>query len=295
MSLIKKTTKYFKSLSITQKVQLVVAFIITVVLFISAPTMAWFSYQRRIAKIMKIESPNVLYLNSAHREDAVNFEVKGINADEKIVDDYGNTVLYNTSGIVDMEHGEPKNITHKDFVFNVTGEAVDTFTIQLAYTTNNPFTYELYAANEYTSSQAASHKMANGEAVLVEYKLTQTTLNSELPAISGTQYNLDVTPPDSLYYMIDTACRDSKATSGKYVGRYLNKSSDTYPGYSNVQENAYPTYWQAIGVEAFPGDDNPDKTPFSRHFILRVKWSEGELDNSAKETDIIYITVKAED
>lgn len=309
MTLIKKIKKAIKKMSTKQKVQLIVALTVTVAFFATATTLAWFSYQRRIAKLMKIDSPNVLYLNSAHREDAINFEVKGINAEEKIVDDYDNVVLYDNSGNVDMENGEEKNITHKDYVFNVTGEAVDTFTIQLAYTTNNPFSYELYAANEYTAAQAESLKVAGNEAVLVEYKLSQTTLNPELPAITGTQYNLGVTPPNSLYYKIDTACSDAKATNGKYTGRYLNKTTDTngneiadgtykaqtYPGYNNVQGNADPVYWQANGVAASPDGETADKQAFSRHFILRVKWDEGELDNAAKETDIIYITVKAED
>lgn len=311
MTLLKKINKAIKKLSTKQKVQLIAALTVTVAFFATATTFAWFSYQRRIAKLMKIDSPNVLYLNSAHREDAINFEVKGINAEEKIVDDYGNAVLYDDSGNVDMVNGKEKNITHKDYVFNVTGEAVDTFTIQLAYTTNNPFSYELYAANEYTAAEVTSQslKVAENEAVLVEYQLSQSELNPELPAITGSQYHLNVTPPNSLYYKIDTACLDTQATSGKYTGRYLNKTTDTsgneiadgtykattYPGYNNVQGNADPVYWQANGVEAFPGDENPDKSPFSRHFILRVKWDEGELDNAAKETDIIYITVKAED
>ncbi len=309
MTFLKRISKAIKKLSTKQKVQLIAALIVTVALFSTATSLAWFSYQRRIAKVMKIDSPNVLYLNSAHREDAINFEVKGINAEEKIVDDYNNAVLYDNSGNVDMENGEKKNITHKDYVFNVTGEAVDTFTIQLAYTTNNPFSYELYAANEYTATEAASLKVAGNEAVLVEYKLSQTTLDPNLPAITGSQHHLDVAPPNSLYYKIDTGCLDTQATSGRYTGRYLNKTTDlngdeiadgtykakTYPGYNNVQGNADPIYWQANGVEAFPGDANPDKSAFSRHFILRVKWDEGELDNSAKETDIIYITVKADD
>ena len=54
-----------------------------------------------------------------------------------------------------------------------------------------------------------------------------------------------------------------------------------------------PIYWQATGVKAIPGRNNPDKETFYRHFILRVSWPQGSLNNTDKETDIIYISVKA--
>ena len=69
---------------------------------------------------------------------------------------------------------------------------------------------------------------------------------------------------------------------------YLDKSYGSYT--THIQTDAKPVYWQATNVSAFPGVTNSNKKPFSRHFILRVRWPAGELDNTDKETDIIYIT-----
>ena len=132
---------YYKSLPKSKQVQFTVAAASTVLLLTALPVVAWFSYQRGIVKLQKIQSPNTLVLSAAHREDCVNFEINGINADENALDGYGNPIVVNEKN---------QKITHKDYVFAVSGTAVDKFIIQLAYTTNNPFTYEIYAADEVT-------------------------------------------------------------------------------------------------------------------------------------------------
>ena len=120
----KKLIEKFKELSVSRRVQLVAALVVTIALLIAIPVVAWFSYRREAIKLMKVDSPNVLYLSAAHREDTMCFEIDGINADELVVDGSGNKVL-------DAQNKEQK-ITHKDYVFCVTGESVDEFMIQLA-------------------------------------------------------------------------------------------------------------------------------------------------------------------
>lgn len=302
----KKLKEKFNKLSVSRKVQLVAALAVTIAFLIAVPIIAWFNYQREIIKLQKIDSPNVLFLSAAHREDETNFLVDGINADALIVDYQGNKVLSN---------GNEQKITHMDYVFNVTGEAVDEFTIQLAYTTNNPFEYEIYAAEELDETEMSAEvaSTAGQEYPYVVYTTTgeRVTGMPNLVSDSNNNYHLNTTPPAKLYYKIDNSLTDNFAISGLYRGTYLNLDTantngtnqnalstgnyhtKTYDQYSNVHIDAEPVYWQTLRVSAFPGSTNANKQAFSRHFILRVKWDAGSLDNTSKETDIVYITVKA--
>ena len=292
-----------KGLPRSKKVQLTAAMILTAALLIEIPVFAWFTNQRKAAEMYKVNNPNSLILSAAHREDSTNFEINGVNADEILVDGEGSKIL-------DANQQEQK-ITHKYYVFNVTGDSVSKFTIQLAYTTNNPFTYELYAANELTERPAA---VPQQPVDYVEYTLTGETVEG-IPQLSGEEYHLSAAPPENpadpptkLYYQIDHQETDGGvAVAGKYNGHYLNSTNGTnansdpdnsyyemaYDTYTNTHQNAKPVYWQATNVSAIPGTVNSNKIPFSRHFILKVSWPAGSLDNTAKETDIVYITVKA--
>ncbi len=295
MKRISKSIARFKELTTAKKAEVIVASVLTASLLTSIPVFAWFNYQRRAAEMYKVKYPNSLHLSAAHREDSTCFEINGINADAVMVDGLGNKIL-------DDSNNEQK-ITHKDYVFNVTGEAVDKFTIQLAYTTNNPFTYEVYAANELTVKPVA---VAGQEIDYVEYVLTGNEADG-MPTLVGADYHLDAVSGKHLFYQINTAITEGGA-AGLYTGRYLNSTNGTdanddddntyynlgYNSYSNTHSDAKPVYWQANDVSAFPGTSNANKEAFSRHFILRVKWPAGALDNTAKETDILYISVKAQ-
>ncbi len=294
MTIIKKLRSVFKNQSQKKKVMLLSAILVSIALLISITSLAWFSQQRRAAKLQKVESPNSLFLNAAHREDSVNFQVKGIYPKEVVVDG-------NDSKILNAQ-GKEQYITHKDYVFNVTGDSVNKFTIQLAYTTNNPFTFKIYAAQELDTKPAV---VSGQEIDYVEYPLHENSTTSGLPDLSGSEYHLDAAGP--LYYKIDTSITEGTAEggeAGEYTGEYLNANAahddatdsyhqKTYGDYSNVQKDAEPIYWQATNVSAFPNKSNDNKEPFSRHFILRVEWKSGALDNAGKETDIVYISVKA--
>lgn len=303
----KKIKEKFKNLSVSRRVQLVAALVVTIALLIAAPTVAWFSYQREIIKLQKVDSPNSLYLSAAHREAEANFLIDGINADTLVVD-------YQGTKILDQNNKEQK-ITHMDYVFCVTGDAVDEFTIQLAYTTNNPFEYEIYAAKELSEEEMLAEvtSTAGQEYPYVQYTLTGDRV-AGLPTLTSdanNNYHLDAASPAKLYYKIDTTVSDNFATDGKYTGDYLNLDTadtngtnqnalasgtyhtKTYDQYSNVHIDSEPVYWQTKRVSAIPGTSNSNKQAFSRHFILRVKWDAGTLDNTTKETDIVYITIKA--
>lgn len=293
---IRKTINEIKKLSVGRKIQLVAALLVTIALIIALPTIAWFGYKREIFKLQKVDSPNKLYLSAAHREDSMNFLIDGINADEFELDAYGNKVKDN--------QGNDKKITHKDYVFCVTGESVDEFMIQLAYTTNNPFSYEVYAAKELGERPAG---ISGTEKDYLEYVVTGVGVDG-MPVVVGPEYHTDAPVGSYLFYKIDPTVTADGAVNGKYAGTYLNRISGsgtvgedadqsyhekTYGGYNKVHHDAEPIYWQATRLKAFPGETNANKKPFSRHFIIRVKWEAGELNNTEKETDIVYITVKA--
>ena len=289
----RKINKDIFKATVSHKIQLVAAIVVTVLVF-AVPVFAWLSHQREIVRLQKVRSPNSLFLSAAHREDSVHFEVTGIDAEELLVDGYNDPIL--------DEHGDTQNITHKDYVFSITGDAVEKFTIQLAYTTNNPFVYEVYAADELTASQIVRRHGEEFEYVV--YELTGDNVPG-MPVITGEQHHPSAVPGTVLYYKIDEDMTDGgKATAGKYTGRYLNGTAQaadttgpyhdvTYATYTYVQADAEPVYWQATDVSAIPDSGNPNKEAFSRHFILRVRWAENALSNATKETDIVYISVQA--
>ena len=301
MAFFSNMKKNFLQLSLSKRIQIIVAMVLTLAILIAVPSFSWFSYQRRIIKLYKVDKPNPLYLSAAHREDSMHFEIDGIFIDEILVDGDGDPIL-------DGEGNEQK-ITYKDYVFCVTGEAVRSFTIQIAYTTNNPFTYQVFAAKELTDKPATT----DGEPVdYVEYVLTGDRQEG-IPELNGDAYHSNAPASTIMYYQIDKTVAEKTGiidSNGKYPGIFLNStdgrladndsngSSGTYltfgyGEYLNIQQNARPVYWQARNVATTPGDNNANKAPFSRHFILRISWTEGSIDVATKETDIVYLSVKA--
>lgn len=66
MNAIKKIYSSVSKMPWNKRVQIALAFILTITLLVSAPSFAWFSYKRRIVKLQKVEAPNVLVLSAAH-------------------------------------------------------------------------------------------------------------------------------------------------------------------------------------------------------------------------------------
>ena len=121
MKTIETAIDKYKKLHIKDKIKLLVAFTLTLVVLISVPTYAWFSQQKQIATMAKVDSPAKLSLKAGAREDIINFKMAGIDVTK------GNS---------------------KDFVFCVEGEDISFYNIQLAHTTNINFTYTIYQAKE---------------------------------------------------------------------------------------------------------------------------------------------------
>lgn len=105
----------------------VIAVTVTVLMLAgSATAYAWFTNQRRLATITKVNSPIVLAIGAGAKESSLNIDIGGIDVED-----------------------DPRK---KDFVFSVySDESVEKYKLQIAHTTNIDFVYTVYKAVEHTS------------------------------------------------------------------------------------------------------------------------------------------------
>ena len=127
MKTAKKLIGKFKKLHTKDKVQLFAALAITISVFAALPSFAWFSGQKQMATMAKINSPAKLSLKAGAGEDIINFRMSGIDVTKK---------------------NPLTNDNSKDFVFCVEGAEISQYNIQLAHTTNINFTYRIYNAKQ---------------------------------------------------------------------------------------------------------------------------------------------------
>ena len=218
-------------------------------------TFAWF-YRAVVTAYAPISSHESLYIGAGHIEID---EENDIFDPDVLLEDVRYLYL-NGIDATDTEH------EYQDFVFCVYGKSIAKFKLQLAYTTNNQFTYEIYAANE-------------------------ASVNSE-GAVKYITHEEDEEVRRTYYY---------KATGDAIAGTFLNQTIDngekiadstrhtaTYGSYSSSYVNRYaePIYWQTGA--AIIGDSNHS---FVKYFILRV-WKEDKTVND-RETDVICIAAKS--
>ena len=226
--------------------------ILFLLLTFSIVTIAWFYTSRNIGALTEISNPTAIFINAGNAED----------------------VRYLDLGGIDVE-GEND---YKDFVFCVRGNHVYNYKIQLSYTTNNQFDYEIYEADMTT---VAGNVPANTESLVV--------------------YDTHDGSGDRQYYY---AVQNATALAGSFLNKdngaaeKLALDDDTYyeqtytptdagSTYDNRDIYAIPLYWQTTGTISPVMDANSD---FCEYYILRVRWSGSSRNN--KETDIVYIAAK---
>lgn len=243
----KKLIKKFKAMPLIKRVQMCVAALVTIIALAAIPVVAWFAHEKELATLTKVNAPSNLYINAAHKEDVVNIDLSNINVEEK------------------DSNGDP--VTSQRYVFCVRGDHVATYDLQIAHTTNIPFTYTLYKASEAGS----------GDTVYATYPSKKDNTNYD--------YKND----------------------GALPGRYLNNANDgtgnprviadnTYKSRSygdgdSVQKYANAAYWQANTITTTLVDSE-----FCDYYILEITWSQNEnawnYVKNDKETDMIYITAE---
>ena len=228
----------------TQKIAFVLRVLVVFVLMlgaIGAATFAWYAYRAGTAAYAPIFSPEALYIGAGHRD----FD-----------DDTFEDIRYLYFNGLDAEGGD-----YVDKVFCVFGKGVGAYKIQLAYTTNNAFTYMIYHATESETATAGA----------VEYEVHQAsartyyyTANGE--AVAGTYLN-------------------KTEEDGRAIATNANHA-DTYGSYSSVHKNAEPIYWQTSASET--GNVRGD---FVNYYLHRI-YKNGKATND-RETDVLCISAKA--
>lgn len=279
----KRTEKSHVESAPEKKIQLAIAIICTLICIIGIPVYSWFKMQREIARFERIDSPDALYITAAHKENSIYLKMGGIDV----------TACWKNN------EGEPteERADHKDYVFSVAGNYVDSYTLQLAHTTNNKYTYQIYEA-DVTTMKPGSDKIEGRDYVIY---MTKNDIPSELSNIPDNG-GVTVAKDTPLYYSIK---KDADGNPVRVLGSYLNRGADglatdeyhtlTYE-YNHVEEHAEPLYWQAIGLT---GGNPQTKAAFYHEYILRVSWVTDQEDenvatNEFKDTDIVCLTAKAD-
>ena len=247
----KKLKEKFKNLQNSRKIQLIIAVLLTFSVLIAAPTLAWFSYQRQIATMAKINSPAKLTIKSGHNEDIIQFEMNGINV------------------------GSDNSAGSEYYVFCVEGEDVATYNLQIAHTTNLPFTYTLYKAHESNSGT-------------VDYEGIDGTYHY---AIAEQFYDNASYAARDVYggYINDSGNSNRTIADSNYTEKSYNASDYSALGSgTHVQRYAEPIYWQtkeAIhsdwldnnGVQYNEYGNNDLDNRFLNYYILQVSWTAGSF------------------
>lgn len=257
----------FNNLQKSKKIQLIIAVLLTLAVFFVAPTFAWFSYQRQIATMAKINSPAKLTIKSGHNEDIIQFEISGIN----------------------VENNNPTRSEY--FVFCVEGEDIGTYNLQIAHTTNIPFTYTLYKAHESASGTVAYE----GTDGTYHYDLAEQFYDNISYRARGVyggyindSGNVNRTIADSNYSEKSYDSDDySILGSGTHVQRYAE------PLYWQTKESIHSDWVDTNDIQYNEyGVDNPNNR-FLNYYVLKVSWGTDSFpEGNDKETDLIYITAQ---
>ena len=212
---------------------------------------AWLYYGRTIVAISEISNPTVIGINSGNREDVR----------------YINLGRIDVTAPDDPESASP----YKDFVFCINGINIEYYKLQLAYTTNNQFEYEIYPAALWDGTGSAP-----AASVLYTVNVGASAGTDQYYYISGSKIAGTIKNLDTAAY--NDAESEIRALSGDTYHDL------TYEDYTNRHKYAIPLYWQSNG--SFDGSTGE----FCNYYVLRVIWTSGS--KNTKETDIIYISAK---
>lgn len=255
---------------------------LTVSLLIALPVYAWFSISSNVETLTKIKAPTTLDIKSGH-----SYSVQYIDLTD-----------------IDASDVDANGIGHKDYVFAVKAGNSSAYDIQLAHTTNIPFTYSIYRASEIGNSDDDPsvpadnvttfeyHDEQNSKTTKYYYGYadadasteTQTAVENDAELVL-TDLNPDTANEDYYGRMI---AENKDGTNGIYSG------FTKYSGSDDPEIYAVPLYSQHKNITTWDNEGD--------YFILRISWDTNRDDtpfaswNAAannKETDMIYISAKA--
>lgn len=283
----------FNKLPVSMKVRIIAAILITIVLMVAIPVYAWFANQKKAAEMYKIQYPNSLYINAAHREDQIYFDLDSVNVNELERDSNGDVIYYTDETYTDHKTkevdgetvydktGVTKVIRSQKYVFSVFGTNTEKFKLQLAYTNNNQFKYNLYSATEQDTKPAGSS---------INY-VTHSNSHTTSKAIFSS--DLSILPDIPLYYVQDSQLSMTYLNIKSGSNDLLARTDDSYyqnnyGANTNVQERSVPIYCQTGNIDVLNSTSNKQ---FHNYFVLEVTW-DTTRNAEKKETDMIAITVQ---
>ena len=207
---------------------------------------AWFFTQREMSTAAWIKAPVVLDIRAGNNQD-----IKYL--------DMGNIEVGETDG-------------YKDYVFCVYGKPVDNYSLQLAYTTNIAFHYDVYRANLAENG--------SGEVTFESPDNTATFNIGDTPVIRGLSMN---------------EIKAQNSSPSQYQSHDLSYGDENKANIvdrNKVQANNEPLYFLAEenGVKVMkPRNILKNNADFLDYYVIRVSWKAGEVHED-KETDIVYLT-----
>lgn len=264
----------FLQLDKSKRIQFVAASFLTSFLVVGVSAYAWFALSGTLQTLTKVKEPENMDIRAgggigtASPDPIVNFDLSDID-------------------IAKIAEGKPELR-----VFTVSpGDYKMKYKLQLAYTTNIPFTYKIYYAAAGTE---ADHDIAysrlSGTGDVHYYK-------------KGSEIALETKNPAS--------DPDTPANTGvAYYGRELAEGStgdfyykNTYTvGTDDPELYAIPVYKQSVNSIPEAGKNMETNNSYD-YYILEINWNEeaaatrfSEWNEAAnkKETDMIYITASRE-
>lgn len=226
----------------------ILSVLISIIVLVTV-SLSWFFTKRELDTLTWIKTPIVLSIGSGNDHSIVQL-------------DMGNIDVENNSSV--------------DYVFCVHGEPVDIYSLQLAYTTNIAFYYDIYRADMTNDSEGAVTSIYTSEDGEEHKEYFQKVDDA---VISGKP--------------LDKMTSDEKAEHQKHSLSYgLNDGNSVDE--NQVQRNAEPLYWIASenGLNAMNPRNiirSAEKTYFCDYYILHISWEKDTVVND-KETDMIYLT-----
>ena len=207
----------------------------------------WFYVQREMTTTAWIKAPIVLDIRAGNNKD----------------------IKYLDMGNIEVGEGKAGS---KDYVFCVYGKPVDNYSLQLAYTTNIAFHYDVYRAD-----------LANDDYREVVFESPEGNVTFKKvgnPVISGLSMN---------------EIKENNESPTKYQSHnlsYDDEKKENIVDKSKVQVNNEPLYFLAEenGVKVMRPRNIIKNEYFIDYYVIHVSWKAGEVHED-KETDIVYLTV----
>ena len=235
----------------------VIALILALVLLIGV-TLSWFFHKRELDSLTWIKTPIRLDIRSGNDHDIAYLDLGSIDADTP-----GRTI---------------------ERVFCVYGEPVDIYSLQLSYTTNIPFYYDIYRAdyNPDNGNVAFTYTDEKGDHT-EKFSYAKDSTGKNLDPV------IQAKPLNKMEASEITAHQDHTLSYGDEKG--LNPV-DT----SKVQSNAEPLYWLAhenglnvMNPKNVKTNETTKSSYFCDYYVIKIHWDEGTVIND-KETDMVYLT-----